>query len=142
MPARRTTRGTIVANSPLMRPLPLLRISASFLALLVLALLAGCAGNSAWTTPIAPSHAGREADCPVLLTAGSAPRGTETLAIERCEYTGFGESCHELVRRHACAAGGNIVYGLHWETESRWRRGNSDYVVGTIGVDPSRSSEP
>jgi len=99
--------------------------------------LSACAGNEAWTTPLAPPRAAREATCPVVLTEGPAPAGAQTLAIERCEYTGFGESCHELARRHACALGGNIIYGLHWEAHGSGRR-HTIYVVGTIGVDPAQ----
>jgi hypothetical protein len=112
----------------------------SLVSLLVFPLLAGCVDNQAWTTPIAPARGGREADCPVLITEDGAPPGTATLAIERCEYTGSGESCRDQAHRHACAIGGNIIYGVHWETESR-RRGHADFVVGTIGVDPSRSTD-
>jgi len=93
--------------------------------------LAGCAENHGWTTSLAPPRAPREADCPVVVTSGVAPAGTENLGIERCEYMGFGEKCVDIARRHACAIGGTIVYGEHWETG--WR---SAYVVGTIGVAP------
>ena len=68
----------------------------------------------------------------MLLTSAQAPGGTANLAIERCEYTGFGESCHEQMRKHACAIGGNVVYGVHWESGYR-----TSYVVGTIGVSAS-----
>jgi hypothetical protein len=103
--------------------------------------LAACAENASWTTPIAPARAGREADCPVALTTAGASPGTETLAIQRCNYVGNGETCHELGRRAACAVGGNVIYGLHWESRGSGRSYSST-LVGTIGFDPARASTP
>lgn len=100
-----------------------------FAILVTLAFSSGCT-SEAWITPLAPPRPAREADCPVKVTEGRAPDATENLGIVRCsegEFAVFGD-CPKQIRERACAIGGNVVYGAHWERSYRTRS-----LVGTVG---------
>jgi hypothetical protein len=104
----------------------------TLLAILSVAATSTACTSEAWITPLAPPRPACEADCPVTLTPGAAPKGTENLGIVRCnEMSGSSDDCIALVKERARSIGGNVIYGAHWESAYR-----SLSLVGTIGFSP------
>jgi hypothetical protein len=88
---------------------------------------AGCARES-WVTPLAAPRPGRVAACSIAVEKVPQP-GTEPLAIVHCSDGLYGRDCWTQLREQACAAGGDVIFGAHYES--------TDLVatVGTVGAE-------
>jgi hypothetical protein len=97
-------------------------------ALLASALVAGavtaCSAHHVQLLPVAPLLPARGASCAVDVEDLPEP-GTKPLAIVRCSDGLVGPDCPTLMREKACEAGGDILFGTHYE--------KSGDQVATIG---------
>jgi hypothetical protein len=96
--------------------------------LLVGALVTGaasaCSAHHVQLLPVAPLLPARGASCAVDVEDLPEP-GTKPLAIVRCSDGLAGPDCRTLMREKACEAGGDILFGTHYE--------KSGDLVATIG---------
>jgi hypothetical protein len=94
--------------------------------------LVGCT-REVYVTPLTaplPSHL---EGCRLAVETVPQP-GTQAVAVLRCTDALMGRSCWELLRERACEAGGEVIFGAHYES--------TDLVatVGTIPAEPTNAT--
>jgi hypothetical protein len=98
-------------------------LGAASFALLV-ASVAACTHRQATLLPVGPLLPARGPSCPVEVEDQPEP-GTKTLALARCTDGVLGDDCTTLLKEKACEAGGDVLFGVHYE--------KSGTLVGSIG---------
>jgi hypothetical protein len=73
-----------------------------------------CSSREIWVTPVSAPRISRGTSCPLAIQDRPEP-GMQALAVVRCADGLFGKTCWELVREKACEAGGDVVFGAHYE---------------------------
>jgi hypothetical protein len=97
----------------------------AFIALGALAIvMAGCSHREATLMPVGPLLPARGPACPVEIEDQPEP-GTKTLATARCTDGVLGDDCWTLLRAKTCEAGGDVLFGVHYD--------KSAALVGTVG---------
>jgi hypothetical protein len=91
---------------------------------LVAVAVTACSAHHVQLFAVAPLLPARGASCAVDVEDLPEP-GTKPLAIVRCSDGLAGPDCQTLMREKACEAGGDILYGTHYE--------KSGDLVATVG---------